>query len=88
MSERRIPPQPVTLSIVPVELHAPPETRDALLASNGVDLLARRMRRIVAVLAPVAMLLVVVRMLCGCASLGAASAGLQTARDVARVGCA
>lgn len=56
---------PVTLSIVPVELHAPPETREALLASNGVDLLARRMRRIAAVLAPVVLLFVLARMLCG-----------------------
>lgn len=90
MSERRIPPQPVTLSIVPVELHAPPETRDALLASNGVDLLARRMRRIAAVLAPVALLFMLARMLLGCspATLAAIGAGASTARDVAKAGCA
>jgi len=85
---RRIAPQPVTLAIVPVELHAPPETREALLASNGVDLVARRVRRLASVLAPIVFMLVLARLLTGCASLGAASAGLQTARDVAKAGCA
>ena len=85
---RGIDPQPVTLAIVPVELHAPPETREALLASNGVDLVLRRWTRIARVGVAVIGLGIALRLLTGCASLGAASAGLQTARDVAKAGCA
>lgn len=60
MSEpRRIAPQPMTLTIVPVELAERDE--EALAAANGVDLLARRMRAIAAVVAPVLALLVIVR---------------------------
>lgn len=82
---RRIDPQPVTLSIVPVTMTEDEVRREALAAARGRDLFAERFAAVVRFLGVVVLALAAVRMLTGCAALGP---GLQTARDVAKVGCA
>lgn len=84
----RIASQPVTLAIVPVELQDDPARAEALAASNGRDLSRERVTRTAITIAFFVVVLAVTRCLLGCAALAGAGPALQTARDVAKTGCA
>lgn len=86
MNDDRIPPQPVTLTIVPSELAERDE--DALAAANGRDLLLERINAVAVIAAVVAALAFVLGCLVGCAALDRAVPALGVAHDAARFGCA
>lgn len=76
------------LNFAPVDMIDDPDRRAALLAASGVDLSQRRWTRRVVALACILGVLLVARLLLGCAALPAIGAGLSTAGEVAKIGCA